>query len=472
LHASLKTGSTGPAKRLSWLSESLSRQFLIVACLVLSLGMLALGTWVTRRIEDGVVQTSAASAALYINNFIAPHLQELKHQNVLSPASVTALNQAMARPALRSHVTSIRIWKPGGLIVYSSNPDLMGRHFPANPYPRRAMTGVLTAEYGPLHHEEDAAETSGDPFLEVYAPITDTDSGDVIAVLEFHERAEALTAHLKDAEWNSWLATGLVTVSMLAALFSIVSEGSKTIDEQRSALTERVTELSELLRQNEGLRARIQRAARKTTEENERMMRRLGYDLHDGIAQLIGLALLRLGSLTPAERDEDNVAKIQNALSDALEDVRHLCKGFLLPEIQGMNLREALLFMCSSHEKRTGTIVECRIAELPDKTPQAVTTSLCRFVQEGLTNAFRHAEAKGQELIASWDGKAITVEVRDSGPGFNPLHHPGKEGGLGLMGLMDRMESIGGVMSIHTGSGEGTRLRVVLPVAVGETDGR
>jgi signal transduction histidine kinase len=434
--------------------------------------MLALGTWVTRRIEQGVVETSAASAALYINNFIAPHLQGLKHENVLSPQNVAALNQAMARPALRSHVTSIKVWKQDGLIVYSSNPDLIGRHFPANPYPQRALNGILSAEYGNLYHEEDSAETTDEhPLLEVYAPIRDSESGDVIAVLEFHERAEALTAHLKEAEWNSWVVTAFVAVSMIAALFSIVAEGSRTIDEQRLALTERVTQLSELLRQNERLRMRIERAARKTTEENERLMRRLGYDLHDGIAQLIGLALLRLGSLTPAEKDEDNIAKIQNALSDALEDVRHLCKGFLLPEIHGMSLRDALLFMSSHHEKRTGTVVECKIADLPEKTPQVVTTSLCRFVQEGLTNAFRHAQAKGQELIASWDGKAITVEIRDAGPGFSPLYQPGKDGGLGLMGLGDRMESIGGVMSINTVSGRGTQLRVVLPIAVGEHDG-
>ena len=464
---------TEQPRRLAWLRQSLSRQFLLVACVVLALAMLALGTWVKRRIEQGVLETSAASAALYINNFIAPHLQALEHADTLSQESIDALNRAMARPALRSHVTSIKVWKKDGLIVYSTNPSLIGKHFPVNPYPRRALEGVVSAEYGKLYHSEDAGEkTDGQPFLEIYAPVRASDSGDVIAVLEFHERIEALGVNLKEAEWNSWVVTGFVTISMIAALFSIVAEGSRTIEEQRAALTNRVSQLSELLQQNETLRARIQRAARKTTEKNEHLMRRLGYDLHDGIAQLIGLALLRLGALTPSDKDRDNVAKIQNALSDALEDVRHLCKGFLLPEIEGMSLREALLFMTSHHEKRTGTTVACDISDLPDKTPQVVTISLCRFVQEGLNNAFRHAQGRGQKLTVSWDGKAITVEVSDSGPGIRPLERTVDGGGMGLIGLMDRIESIGGAMSVTSRAGEGTQLRVTIPVTTSEDDGK
>ena len=92
----------------------------------------------------------------------------------------------------------------------------------------------------------------------------------------------------------------------MGALFSIVRDGSKTIDQQRVFLTERVAQLSDLLQQNEVLRQRVERAARSATEGTERLMRQVGSDLHDGPAQLIALALLRLDSLKLAKTDRES----------------------------------------------------------------------------------------------------------------------------------------------------------------------
>lgn len=144
----------------------------------------------------------------------------------------------------------------------------------------------------------------------------------MIAVLEFYDFAEEIESQLSKAEWHSWALNALVTIAMMTALFSIVANGSRTIDEQRVSLTHRVAQLSELLKQNEALRSRVERAARNATEDNEKFIRRLGYDLHDGPAQLIGLALLRLDALNLSGHDGDNLATIRGALSDAVSDIR------------------------------------------------------------------------------------------------------------------------------------------------------
>jgi signal transduction histidine kinase len=377
----------------------------------------------------------------------------------------------MERPSVHTHVTSINIWKQDGLIVYSSEKDLIGKKFPLNPNPRRAWSGTVTTEFDDLHDEEDARElATGLSLLEVYAPIRDADSGEVIAVLEFHERAEALKAQLAESEWHSWVITALITLAMMGALFSIVADGSKTIDQQRIALTERISQLSDLLRQNRSLRARVERAARNATEDNERLMRRVGYDLHDGIAQLIGLALLRLDRIQRTKRDSDNLSKIQKALSDALTDIRNVCRGLLLPEVQNLTLREALLFMVRHHERRTGTAVDCYIPDIPEEAPQFVKISLCRFVQEGLNNAFRHADGKGQKVFASLDGKTITIEVADEGPGMSVSDGTADDVRLGLTGLRDRIESIGGTMIMESTLGVGTRIAACLPLTAGGSD--
>jgi len=453
------------------LKGSLARQFLLVAFGVMLVGMLAMGSLVASRIERGVAEVKASSAALYINNFIAPHLQELASTDVLSAYSIRNLDRILERPTVRTNVTAVKIWKQDGLIVYSNERDLIGRRFPLNPNPRRAWTGVVTAEFGDLYHEEDARErATGIPLLEVYAPIRDAQSGQVIAVVEFHERGEALKEELAKSQWQTWGSTALITLAMMGALFSIVANGSRIIDEQRAALSERVAQLSELLRQNRLLRTRVERAAQNATEDNERLMRRLGYDLHDGIAQLIGLALLRIDRVQGTERDKDNLKKIQKALADALGDIRNLCRGLLLPEVQNHTIGEALTFMIRQHERRTGTSVACSISDLPDQAAPFIKMALCRFVQECLNNAFKHAGGQDQRVSASWDGRTILIEVADKGPGMDVVDGDLGKDRLGLAGLRDRIESIGGELTVRTAPGAGTRLTASLPLTMGATD--
>jgi signal transduction histidine kinase len=458
-------------KRLLWLRHSLARQFILVAFGVLLVGMFTLGTWVAKRIESGVAEIAAASAALYLNSLLAPHLQELASGNSLSVSRMETLNRAIEGAASRMNITSIKIWKENGLVIYSTDKELVGRIFPNKPSLIRAWDGMIAAEFVNHHYAENAGErASGLPQLEVYAPVREISSGNVIAVLEFYEHTESLEAHLSEAEWHSWAMTALVTVAMMTALFSIVANGSRTIDQQRISLTQRVSQLSDLLRQNETLRSRVERAARKATEDNERFIRRLGYDLHDGPAQLIGLALLRLDALSLTGDNGDNLVAIRSALSDALGDIRDFCAGLLLPEVQGLTLREALLFIARDHERRTGSVVRCDITDMPVNSPQFVKICLCRFIQEGLNNAFRHAGGEGQQVFAHWDLKTITIEVVDEGPGMRAPDKGGERLRLGLTGLWDRIESIGGAMTVESTPGEGTRLTARLPLTIGESD--
>jgi signal transduction histidine kinase len=460
-------------RRLSWLQHSLARQFILVAFGVLLLGMFTLGTWVARKIENGVAEIASASAALYINSLLAPHLQELASNDTLSAANIEHINQALNNAAVRTNVVAIKIWKEGGLIAFSTDKELMGRTFPLKDHLQRAWHGMIAAQFVDHHHAENAGERStGLSLLEVYAPVRQISSGKVIAVLEFYEHAGSFEAQLSEAEWHSWAMTALVTIAMMTALFSIVANGSRTIDEQRMSLTQRVTQLSDLLRQNQMLRSRIERASRNVAEDNERFIRGLGYDLHDGPAQLISLALLRLDALNLSGSDHDNLVTIRGALSDALSDIRNFCAGLLLPQIQGLSLREALLFIVRDHERRTRTLVDCSISQVPCDPPPFVKICLCRFVQEGLNNAFRHAEGRGQQVSAEWDGQSITIDVADEGPGMCIQNTSGDRIRVGLTGLWDRIESIGGTMTVNSIPGKGTRLTASLPLTTGESDGQ
>lgn len=450
---------------------SLSGQFLLTAFAVMLIGMLALGTWVSWQIEKSVSDFKAASAALTVSSFISPHLQELAFRKSLSDRSIGGLDQAMAQSDLRTNILSLRIWREDGMVVYSGNRAQIGMRLAQVRPPHAVWTGAIDVEFEDPSQEEhiDLRDASVAHF-KVFAPIRESETGKIIAAVEFHERAEALGAELVASEWQTWIATILITLNMMGALFVIVANGSKTIDRQRAALTMRVAQLSGLLQQNRVLHERIERAAQNATESNERLLRQMGYDLHDGVAQLVSLALLRLSKIHDNPHDHDNLARTQKALSDALNDIRNICKGLLLPEVEKLTLREALTYMIRHHERTTGTSIICNIPELPEKAPQFVKIALCRFVQEGLNNAFKHAGGLGQEVNITWDGISIDIEVSDKGPGIGHLEGQMKQPGFGLAGLRDRIESIGGTVNMRSRAEAGTCIKASLPLTMGVSD--
>lgn len=449
----------------SWRNLSLAAQFVFAGSVVLVVGMAIMGFWVTQRIEDGVVRNTAASTALYMESFIAPLVRDLDRADTLSPDIQSKLDKLLQDNVLGQRVVSFKIWKKGGLIAYSSRHDIIGKTFPTTENLRRAWKGEVTAEFDTLEDEEDALERArGVPLLEMYSPIRENYTGKIIAVGEFYETAEVLRKNLFSANLQSWMVVAAVTLAMLGALFGIVSRGSRTIDRQRANLEQRVAELSRLLAQNEVLRGKLQRASRRTTEINESYLRRIGADLHDGPAQHLSLALLRIDALKPLLKsvatdgtDKSDMEIVQNSLTDAITEIRQICAGLTLPELENLSLSEILANAVNSHQRRTEKTVVLDVQSAPQKLTKAMKICVFRFVQETLNNAFRHAGGVGQQVICRFDEKTLTVEVRDDGPGLKPSKG-GAGSGLGLPGLRDRIESIGGEMAIQSEPGQGTRI--------------
>ena len=219
---------------------------------------------------------------------------------------------------------SIKIWDKEGVVTYSTQKQLIGQKFTPSMHLKQAWNGDVSAEFDSLHDEEDALErASGLKLLEMYMPVRDKSNGEITAVAEFYILEEALNSHLAMAHQRSWLVVGLVYLTMMAALYVIVRNGNRTIETQRRSLETR-------LHQNERLWLQVQRAYRRAENLKERFLRKVGADLHDGPAQLIGLALLRLDSLRPSSdpSSSSNMTKeatfdtVQDTLKEALEEIR------------------------------------------------------------------------------------------------------------------------------------------------------
>jgi signal transduction histidine kinase len=424
--------------------------------------MLIIGIWVADKIETIVSLNLSIDSALYMDSFIAPHIQSLATDDFLAKAREKQLDDLLQNTAIGNRVASFKIWKPGGLIAYSSRKSIIGKTFPVTDNLNLAWKGNIASEFDTLIDEEDAEErAAGVPYLEIYSPIRQESTGNIIAVAEFYVKANLFQKALFNAKLQSWLLVGFVTMIMLGLLFIIVHRGSRTIDFQKMALEARVDELSIL-------RNRLKSASRKTTELNEHLLRHIGSDLHDGPAQLLGLVLLRLDALQStyearidsADKGNDNFRVVRDALNDALEEIRNISAGLVLPELEGLSLAEVLDKVVKTHERRTDSSIELEIDSLPATANRSARICFYRFVQEGLNNTYHHAFGAECKVIANRSGEIIELKVVDNGSGFNIVNSRKDKSArqLGLAGLRERIESLGGQFEIQSSAGHGTVL--------------
>jgi signal transduction histidine kinase len=451
-----------------WRDLTLPGQFLLAGAAVMIVAMFAVGSWISRRIEDAVVQNSAASAALFMESFISPLSQELADTDTLSPPARQALAEIFNGTALGERVVSYKIWRPGGRVVQSSDPTLVGRTFDPSDDLKLAWTGVVASSFEDLNDLEDKAEAAlGIPLLEVYSPLREDWTGKIIAVAEFYERADALDADIKNARWTSWLVVGSVFLASGLLLLGIVQAGGQTIRRQRQALTEQLKRTEKVSQQNVLLRQRVVGASSRATAQTERAIRRIGFDLHDGPAQYLSLASLRmdaaLGSATTASGE---VELVRNSLGKALDELRMISRGLALPDLDVLDLSALIERALQDLTRQTG--LEINLDLSGGQGPSLnYTQKLCifRFLQETLSNATRYAHVDKAQVSVRNDAEGVSVAVKDTGCGFDATRKRDvrRDGGQGLFGLLDRAESIGGHVQILSAPGNGTTVTLTLP---------
>lgn len=457
---------------------SLSKKFALTGSLVMLLGMFMMGLWVSYKIEENVTDNAGISTALFMDRYVAPFAQGLAKADKLSIGPVRALNEMMASADLRDRVLLLKIWKQGGLIAYSNKLELVGKRFEPSKSLKKAWKGSVVTEFNDTDSSENRQEEWGEiPILEIYSPIRERWSGKIIAVAEIYEDASMLQQSLDKVKQKSWLVVGTFMFALFVSLFGIVHRGSLLIESQRKNLQNKIKETEEILEQNQNLKARVERASSRYSQLNEQYLRRIGAELHDGPAQLLALASLRLESLICEEdlenrSDETNI--IRQVLDDAMTEIRNICKGLSLPEIETESLKKVIEIAVFAHEQRTGTTVETAIsnsvAASNETISQAIKICVYRFIQEGLNNAYQHAGGIGQEVKCEISGNILTVHVADKGVEQRQEATQEKTGGMGLSGLRERVESLGGEFQFKIVPDKGSEVAMTIKLSKEETD--
>ncbi len=459
-----------------WREQSLTRRFVFAGGVVMLAAMLLVGTWITGRIERAVIDNTAAATALYMESFISPLSQELAREDSLSEPARHALAEAFSGTPLGKRIVSYKIWKPGGHVVAASDPAIIGKTLRPSAAQRAAWGGEVTANFEGLHEAENAPEAAMKlQLLEIYSPVREVWSGEVIAVLEFYAVEDTLVSDLSAARRQSWLFIAAVFAGCGLSLIGIVRGGGRTIERQKAMLREEARRSNAIAAQNVELRRRAVSASARAAAQTERTLRRASADLHDGPAQYLALAALRLERIVPeGEAGQAEARAIRDAITTALGEIRTISRGLSLPDLDRAPLRDVVARAIETHRRHSESAVTWSYeGEADPAVDQSTKICVYRFLQETLSNAARHAPGAAVHIAASVADAGVAVSVSDDGPGFDSAAPaaPRADGGQGLAGLRDRVESIGGEFEIESAApgetGRGTALHLRLPLSEG-----
>jgi signal transduction histidine kinase len=206
-------------------------------------------------------------------------------------------------------------------------------------------------------------------------------------------------------------------------------------------------------------------ALRRVVEGQELERQRLARELHDETGQALTSILLGLKSVEEAGSPEamrDAASMLRELVVATLQDVRRLAVELRPKALDDFGLVAALERLVQTFKETTGIETELQASVGEERLPAEAETTLYRIVQEALTNVVKHAGARKVSIVVRRrDGAAMAV-VEDDGEGFDPdeLH----QGGLGLLGMRERVSLVDGRLDIESSRKTGTTVVVEVPL--------
>ncbi|MCA1717254.1 MAG: GAF domain-containing sensor histidine kinase [Actinobacteria bacterium] len=206
-----------------------------------------------------------------------------------------------------------------------------------------------------------------------------------------------------------------------------------------------------------------------------RERQRMAHEIHDTLAQGFTSIVMNLEAaegVIPSnlDRAQHHLDQARLTARESLTEARRLVWALRPEPLENVSLPEALGRLAERWSTESGISAGVSTTGTPCPLPSEVEAMLFRVAQEALNNVRKHArEASRVALTLSYMGETATLDVRDDGAGFDPARESGKtrdreSGGFGLKGMRERVEGVGGVLSVESAPGEGSTLTVELPV--------
>jgi PAS domain S-box-containing protein len=227
-------------------------------------------------------------------------------------------------------------------------------------------------------------------------------------------------------------------------------------------ITQDVTEQREARARQVELTEHLRALSRRLLSVQEEERRALARELHDEIGQQLAALKLNLAILEREVPGEPRLADSLAIADQTIEHVRNTALNLRPSVLDDLGLAASLNWYARRQAGRTGCRIEVS-AELP-RLNRDVETAVFRIVQESVNNAIRHGHPRRVGVDAHIAGGAVRIAIEDDGRGFEPDLAAGRDEGLGLGGMRERAELLGGTLSLSSRPGAGTRIEASIPL--------
>ncbi|MGD8760246.1 MAG: histidine kinase, partial [Anaerolineales bacterium] len=220
-----------------------------------------------------------------------------------------------------------------------------------------------------------------------------------------------------------------------------------------------------LLAELQGRAAEVEQLHREILRAREEERKRLARELHDGVIQaLVGL------NYELAHIEDHGAPHLKEEIRQIVGNLRRVCRELRPPMLDNLGLVSAVRYLTrefSTTETNPLNIVLKTDSDEDEWVPEEIALCLYRVLHEALINVQKHAGAKKVQVELATQRDEISLEVKDDGQGFAVPHHLGDllaDSHFGLVGLRERLDLVRGKLEITSAPGEGTRLRVQVPI--------
>jgi len=326
--------------------------------------------------------------------------------------------------------------------------DLAGIH-------ERALIKLVLPSYSPGTRGA-MVRRAGTFFAEAITPIEKT-----------HRIAREANTHLSQVNHSLRQRTVELTASNRQLKQEIVQRKSAVEALRRSEQHSR-----QLLEQSRHMQEQLRLLSRQLLSAQEEERKRISRELHDVIAQTLTSINVRLSTLkkqaTLSTKDlERTIARPQQLVEESVNIVHRFARELRPTVLDDLGLIPALHTFMKSFREQTGIRVSLSAFAAVEQVNGDKRTALYRVAQESLTNIARHAQASRADVkIQKLDG-AVCMKIKDNGKGFQTgrVLHAKKNKRLGLLGMRERLEMVGGNITIESAPGKGTTILAQIPLA-------
>ena len=400
---------------------------------------MALGFWIPDSAKRHLLEGQSEIFSAVVDDFQAADLvTRSADQVVIAPE----FEEAVALRLLGGDTIRVKLWSADGLIVYSDHPAQIGETFDLNELALKSAEGVTTFGVADVSDPAHAFEENLGELIEFYVPVID--GGFVYALFEVEQRVDTLNATVGRIRRNTWLSIGLGLGVLTVFMVSLTLANSHVLARRR--------------RLAETLFADLVAA-----QDHER--RRIVGSLHDDIGQPLYRLLYGLqGSRSRLQADDPitvELERLESLVREVDSTLRRELRGLHSSLAEDLGLGPALEALADVTREETELDFSVDVGT-GEELGAVSRAALFRAAKEGVTNVRKHAGAAHVWVRLRLDDNRVVLEVEDDGRGIKARE------GLGLTTMKERLEAIGGGLSLEPKPTAGTVMRAWVPRANGK----